>query len=670
MHKEIPPYSAMVARTTQNPTVRVKPASEPKVKLTESELEAIAPASYTGKIIECGIKNVTDGIGDHYKINTRYDYKIEGYRAEDNRTDDDVISIWQPSQPVFISAQTGFGKNYFIENALLPYIRELNHKQGTRQKVLILSNRIALTIQMKDRLKQGHLYQDDDLDKEYSYSEYKNILGSEYATVLSYQGFLSRLGKLRHEQGFRMNKNGKLKMKKQPMYLYVICDESHFFTSDSTFNPDTDRILSQITRIFTHAVRVYMTATPYECIEHIMRHEGDAANPDYAIPIFYGFKRDYSYLLTKSYSNVEELYEIIENSGKQNWLIFIDNIKKGEALKEMLESKITSLKGKVYAVNADSKNDENYQKMVIEEHINVTLKTKKKKETNDEGDKDNKMRVLIATSVIDNGVNFRNIHNVVVSDISRVKVLQMVGRARVDRDKDKQVTLYIKRFNKGEISSKIEQLKKLQDFYYDFKTSNSGNASWFKEKYILRSHKNNIQLDHWIGLDKETGTRSSEYLINMIADSLVNSLVPKYEAILEDILEEEQSDVTPGQKYLEQMLSWFEHVYDTNNDISFRDKEEGKKKIVEFLELYVGGCIGIAKSDQVSEFRKKFTMLYDSYYERKEKDKNGLDYGKKSINEKLAELGILYFISSPTIAYQGKKCAAWHIDCQGDSSIE
>ena len=51
--------------------------------------------------------------------------------------------------------------------------------------------------------------------------------------------------------------------------------------------------------------------------------------------------------------------------------------------------------------------------------------------------------VLITTSVLDNGVNLAGIHNIVVSDMSKVKCLQMVGRARVANNGDRK-TLYIK----------------------------------------------------------------------------------------------------------------------------------------------------------------------------------------------------------------------------------
>jgi len=94
--------------------------------------------------IECGRKRVADGIGDHFKINTKHNFEIE--------TDTDK---WEPNQPVFISAQTGQGKNYFVENTLLPYVKELNRKKHTDQKVLILSNRIALRLQTENRIKKS-----------------------------------------------------------------------------------------------------------------------------------------------------------------------------------------------------------------------------------------------------------------------------------------------------------------------------------------------------------------------------------------------------------------------------------------------------------------------------------------------------------------------------------
>lgn len=84
----------------------------------------------------------------------------------------------------------------------------------------------------------------------------------------------------------------------------MICDEAHFFTSDAMFNPYTQEILSFIVVLFKKAIRIYMTATPYECLQYICEHE------EYP-PVFYHFQRDYSYLNVKAYSEIRELYDDI-----------------------------------------------------------------------------------------------------------------------------------------------------------------------------------------------------------------------------------------------------------------------------------------------------------------------------------------------------------------------
>jgi len=79
--------------------------------------------------VECDRQRVTEGIGNHYKVEVTHDFSIR----------EGIEDRWEPSQPVFISAQTGQGKNYFIEHTLIPYVKELNYTYRTKLKVLILS---------------------------------------------------------------------------------------------------------------------------------------------------------------------------------------------------------------------------------------------------------------------------------------------------------------------------------------------------------------------------------------------------------------------------------------------------------------------------------------------------------------------------------------------------
>ena len=130
--------------------------------------------------------------------------------------------------------------------------------------------------------------QDKANDDEKRIYSYKDV-----ADVVTYQGLLRRKKDLERVQ-----------KKKRSGYLFVICDEAHFFTSDAMFNPYTQEILSSIVVLFKKAIRIYMTATPYECLQYICEHE------EYP-PVFYHFQRDYSYMNVKDYSEIRELYDDI-----------------------------------------------------------------------------------------------------------------------------------------------------------------------------------------------------------------------------------------------------------------------------------------------------------------------------------------------------------------------
>ena len=556
--------------------------------------------------IECGRKRVADGIGEHFKINTKHNFEIE--------TDTDK---WEPNQPVFISAQTGQGKNYFVENTLLPYVKELNRKKHTDQKVLILSNRIALRLQMESRIKNinGQELEEDGI---YSYGE--------FADVISYQSILNRVDDLTKKQERKTSK-----------YIFVICDEAHFFTSDAMFNPNTDKILSKIVHIFKDAIRIYMSATPYECIDYIKEYESkDSANRHPGV--FYHFQRDYSYLDIRYYSSNKELTDVIINSGDESWLIFIDNKDECKRFKGRLESgnerrteeektNSPSLKGKVFTVNAESKNNDKYQKMIFNESL------------------DSETRVLIATSVIDNGINFRGINNIVISDTSKVKCLQMVGRGRIDNMDDK-ITIYIKRFNEKYMENRISDLMKLQDAYHKYDLAYDRNYEDkkynYEEEFLNKYYNNKIEdwkiAKHLFARDKESPKRVYP---NLIARSLLEKIVPKYRAILEEMRRTDEGLKVTGQKYLEYQLSWFGKKYDEKNDLT--DINTAEKEFIVFLEAYAKDKFRINKEEKDS-FKSKFTRLYNLAFCHK--DSNNRIYDKDKMNKLLEKQNIAYKVEA------------------------
>lgn len=579
--------------------------------------------------IACGKQRVTDGIGDHYRVETRKDYTMEIVTG--------TLDRWEPLQPVFISAQTGRGKNFFIENTLIPYVRELNYKNNTSQRILILSNRLALRQQIKNRLNE----EDDPTDERYPYGE--------YADVMTYQSLL--------RQEHHLNKKQK---KAHSRYIYVICDEAHFFTSDAMFNPYTAEILSAIVRLFQDAIRVYMSATPYECLEYIIKYEREyhsrlsfnrGQEKDKSIPMaFYHFERDYSYLDVKAYSSIAELYEqIVKSVNKQKetdrekWLIFIDDKEKGATVKrQLLEyeknyakehggsqvlsgadeeaeqdeestgSKATTRARPILVANAGSKTEEAYMSMVKNEELG------------------NGTYVLITTSVLDNGVNLKGINNVVVSDMAKVKCLQMVGRARISGEDDRK-TLYIKRFGGGEVWNRLKNFDRQKEAYHrynlaygesrDLLRSRTKDIDNFINKYYHGSGDDWRDAEHWFGHPIKSPT---ELYFNEIAKSLLDGLVSRYQFIYNEMIEEgptkDDKDIIregmnrSGQKYLEYELSWFGKSYCVDDDLTFADKDKGKKALVAFLESYADSGTEIADQADRIKFQADFTELYEAAF--------------------------------------------------------
>ena len=567
-------------------------------------------------LVPCGKDRVTDGVIRKNNIDN-YSFYLDAWGGVDN---------WKPDKPIFISAQTGSGKNYFVESYLLPHIREENIKNRTDYKVLIICNRKALYQQIKNRIGEQKI----DEEGIVLHPNY------EFAHIITYHGtrrFIETLSKSQKKQ-----------------YKFIICDEAHFFTSDAMFNPDTSRILSTIVEGFSKAVRVYMSATPYDCLQYISDYESRYSKSSTSGGgVFYQFKRDYSYLDTKYYSRKEELKAIVLdtlNSGEK-WLIFIDDKKECQKFREMLiandENPKTGarLREKISVIDADNKYSGLHQQIILQERL------------------DKNTQVLISTSVLDNGVNLKGIHNVVISDISKVKCLQMLGRARVEEGN--KVNLYIKRFDEKYIERRIKSLEIQRDAYHDFELMEKSEKyrEKFFQKHLLNNNKDSFEFKHLFGgsLTYSPYFLTAEYsqralYLNEIARELVEKQVECYKSVLEEMRQSNVKNKIPGQRLLEYQLSWFGKTYDVSQDITLFDKDKSKKELVNFLEKHAAKGVKINK-DQQKCFCKEFTELHDKAFLRKDKNGNRV-YGLNKIRSILKENDMRYSIETQREKSEGK----------------
>ena len=167
---------------------------------------------------------------------------------------------WNSKKPIIISVQTGKGKNYFILNKLLKKLNEQFPDEDNH--ILFLSNRVATNRQSKMQVAEL-------LVSLIPTNEYKHKIEEIY-TSEGIDECCVDFGKITICTYHQMYER-KLLNKKQ--FRYIICDECHFFTSDGTFNPETNNILKEIVTQGKDSIRIYMSATIEVVFEAIAREE-------------------------------------------------------------------------------------------------------------------------------------------------------------------------------------------------------------------------------------------------------------------------------------------------------------------------------------------------------------------------------------------------------------
>lgn len=407
----------------------------------------------------------------------------------------EISNDWHPSTPIFISAQTGAGKNTFVYSKLMTSDFDV-----AKDKILLLSNRVALS-------RQSKYYAAHWVQEELHNPSYVKQLDSYTATGIDQH--CHDFGPIHIYTYQQLYKNPDVSLKD---YKYIVCDECHFFTSDSRFNEYTDKMLKKIVIEGKDAIRVYMSATPEVAFEPIVREEynllikqeddiyqaaysdfekekgglqaqrtlakvGMSFNPNNGAfnyknyneyrqlyeacdedmlfgginrkceemtsemklnIFFYYMERDYDYIQQINfYADHDELIEKINTSvsSDEKWIIFVDSKNQGETLCEKLnrpEGESESNKEE-RAIFLSSKNKET--ELEAKDTFDSIVKNEKYG-----------YKVLVTTSVLDNGINIKDsaVCNIAIDIYDRTEFLQMLGRLRVENDNYK-INLFVKK---------------------------------------------------------------------------------------------------------------------------------------------------------------------------------------------------------------------------------
>lgn len=313
---------------------------------------------------------------------------------------------WKKGDRILLNSQTGTGKSYFCLNVLAPYAKKCN------EKILVLANRKVLCEQIQK-----------DIPKTLN-----NTI-----TVWSYQKLNQMIIK---DENMNLN------------FDYIICDEFHYVVNDS-FTGKTHITFNKLVKEYNpDAIRIYISATFDNIIENQIKNVMKKENINFYSRdrelFIYSSGRDYSYLIPNVFTTEETLInKILNDNSKDKWLIFISNKEQGKKIKELLLNEGVSTKF-IYSNSKDT---------IIKNELKNIIKNEKFSS-----------KVLITTSILDNGVNLQDnsIKNIVCFGFDyNCNMIQSIGRVRFTSfDKAYKINLFIQRKSKKSIQAKINVLNK------------------------------------------------------------------------------------------------------------------------------------------------------------------------------------------------------------------
>lgn len=354
------------------------------------------------------------------------------------------------NRKVLLTAHTGAGKTHFIVRKVIPYVYSRRNCRNTG-KVLILSNRTLLRKQ----------YEKAVLNSVDSYSEYSGC-----CTFMTYQELANKVASMVEVKSLFTD------------YDAIICDEAHYFYADSDFAPEAYKLLYVVLEAGYYKTMIFLSATMDEVKPFIIKAWNDIRS-NYRISsdfmnqsdthsridsnsiliIDHLVEPDYSRLKCFRVGDLKSLATILANDFYKS-LVFIDNKDMAGQLQTFFKEE--GLKSESIAV-------------ISSDNISGKLKS----EIVDKMVSDRKLgvKVLITTSVLDNGVSIEDedVRNVCIITNSKLSFLQMIGRVRfiegvdsirlifIDR-KATDFERYVSRYNRRveEIEGMLPQIERAE----------------------------------------------------------------------------------------------------------------------------------------------------------------------------------------------------------------
>ena len=312
------------------------------------------------------------------------------------------VPTWMHQNAIFICAQPGRGKTTFVRDVII------EQAVCTGENVLLLSSRVANSLQQKRMIAKQ--LQNQELLEDLTERGLQKHTDFGHVKICTYQGASALLKDCSQKKWLRNVK-------------YVVFDECQYFAVDSLFNAHAGYTLRELVHTFSNAIRIYMTATPYDVQYTIAQAEqrNYDSKEDFAknqrwptcnrYIRYYSFHADYSAYKLDFFADYNDIISKITEKPKDKWLIFCESKARGLALQEDLKTKHNI---EAAYLDADQKNTEVWTKLCREERFDE--------------------QILICTTVLDCGVNVHDkaLRHIVLTADNQTTFIQCLGRKRLD----------------------------------------------------------------------------------------------------------------------------------------------------------------------------------------------------------------------------------------------
>lgn len=361
------------------------------------------------------------------------------------------IEKWNIGDTIVIDGGTGIGKSHFCKNILYA------DAKSDGKKILILTHRVNCKKQFDDEIIRDNK--------------------SDTINIVTYQT-------LDNDKNFNFSN-----------YKYIVCDEFHYFTSDSVFNSITYKSYKLLLEQH-NCIKIYMSATSNTMSKVLYKDIPPTKINDYKI------KRDWSFIANNEirFFNRETSVEEFANQAIK------ENKKTIFFLKSAEESYNLYKKFKNYSMFCCSKSNKLY-KYVDEQKVSDMLKNEKFD-----------CLLLFTTTCLDAGINIidEDLHHIVTDIIDVEQLIQCVGRKRIQNDDD-ILFIHVKNYSKREINGWIKQAKDCISLVDYFKSVNYSVAK-LQEKYSEVQIKHNplLYFEALYNNDGKEITKQAKLKINKI----------------------------------------------------------------------------------------------------------------------------------------------------------